>query len=81
MSNSIQLCNGAFVATFEKGEKGKPGKWITKATGKVRKQKHSGKEQPQYKVIEDVEKQSVNRFNVSLKAMTLDIVQNLKTTI
>lgn len=78
----IELLNGAFVSTFEKGENGKPGKWITnpnfKKLGKKKEKKGSEKERPQYPIIEDCEQDSKDRFRETLKEGIMDIVTYLK---
>ena len=79
MNQPLDILNGAFEATFEKG------KWSYKPTFKkpqeVKKiDKGSQKETPQYDFIDKLEKEATVRFKKVLNKMTIDIVTFLKTT-
>lgn len=78
---TIELCGGAFVSTFEKGEKGKPGRWVTVPTFKVPKKKESMKEQPQYALQTTIEKAAVKRYQENLRNQAIDITRYLKTLV
>jgi len=78
----IELFNGAFVADFQKGEKGKPGTWkmtpVLDKIGKKEEHKHDGKEVPQYPIINDIETAAKTRFQNTLKEGILEVTKYLK---
>lgn len=82
--NTIDLCRGAFQATFEKGKKGKPGKWtmttiLSKIGKKPEAKKESLKEKPQYAVIEEFEAAAKTRYQKNLSKGVLEITKYLKS--
>lgn len=81
MCNTIELCGGAFVSTFEKGENGKPGKWINKANPNYKKpkKKETGIEKPQYPIIVEIESSASKRYQSTLKSEMIEIVKFLKS--
>lgn len=75
----IELLGGAFVATFEKGQKGKPGRWVTTPTfKKPAEKKESLREKPQYAIQEEIERASVKRYQGILRTEVLEITSFIK---
>lgn len=73
--NKFELLNGAYEATFEKG------KWSYVPTFKPfekKVDKGSEKEKPQYSFIAKAEKETANRFNITLTKTVIDVVKYLK---
>lgn len=69
------------MSTFEKGEKGKLGRWVhSPVVGKIGKteKKESLKEKPQYKVIEHYEAAALENYQSILKTQATEIIQFLK---
>ena len=81
MCESLSILNGAFSATLEKGKDGKQEWKYTPHINKIGvmpKKKHDGKERPQFGFIVKAEAEALKSYQLSLKAMTLDIVKYLK---
>lgn len=85
MCKDIKLLNGAFTATFEKGNKDKIGKWkftpnLSKL-GKKKINKGSLIEKPQFEVINEIEQSAVKDFKQSTKQTVLETALYLKKLI
>lgn len=78
--HTIDLLGGAFVSTFEKGEKGKPGRWVTSPTFKKPADKEKPMREPvQYAVLEKIEGAAMKRNQDLLRKETLELVSFLKS--
>lgn len=80
MSQTIELCNGAFIATLVKGENGKQRWQYTPTLKKTEARKHIGheKERPQFKLIPIAEQTEVKRYNETLNTTVIEITKFLK---